>query len=182
MRPIVSLAVFVAVSSPVHLAAQDVSVERGELVSIIGGCHDCHTVGYNEAEGAIDAATALKGNPRGFQGPWGTTYAMNLRLTAAPLTEDGFVVYMKALKSLPPMPWYNVRAIPEDDLRSLYLYIKSLGDPGEQAPTSVPPGDTPRTPYVVLASPQMPPPCTRDFDCGVGEVCGTDEPRACVPR
>lgn len=160
----------------------EVSVERGLQVSIIGGCHDCHTESYRESDGEIDPEKALKGIPVGWQGPWGTTYSLNLRITVAELHEDGFVRSMQTLRTLPPMPWYNVRAMPEDDLRSLYRYIKSLGDPGEQAPTAVPPGEKPRTPFVVLAPPQMPEPCSSDFDCGVGEVCSTDPVRQCVPR
>jgi hypothetical protein len=161
--------------------ADEISVERGRLVSIIGGCNDCHTVGYTQSDGVIDPAAALKGSPVGFQGPWGTTYPMNLRITAATLSEDGFVGYMQAFDSLPPMPWFNVRAIPESDLRSLYRYIKSLGEPGEQVPAALPPGATPRTPYIVFV-PQMPPPCSRDLDCGVGEICSPGEPRMCVKK
>jgi len=41
-------------------------------------------------------------------------------------------------------------------MRSLYLYIKSLGAAGESAPFYREPGKEPRTPYVTLAPPQMP--------------------------
>jgi hypothetical protein len=44
----------------------------------------------------------------------------------------------------------------ESDMRSLYLYIKSLGEPGESAPFHRPPNKEPRTPYVTLVPPQMP--------------------------
>jgi hypothetical protein len=44
----------------------------------------------------------------------------------------------------------------ESDLRSLYLYIKSLGAPGDPAPEALPPGVTPKTPYTVAAPPIMP--------------------------
>ena len=136
-------------------AAGEVSVQRGEQVSITGGCHDCHTAGYNESGGKIDPATALKGIAVGWQGPWGTTYAKNLRLTAE-RTEDGFLQYLKEFTALPPMPYYNVHAMDESDIRSLYQYIKSLGDPGEQVPEPLPPGQEPKTPYVVAAPPIMP--------------------------
>jgi hypothetical protein len=56
--------------SPIAQAADgEVSVEHGQQVSITHGCHDCHTAGYLESEGKLD--------------PWGTTYALNLRLTIA---------------------------------------------------------------------------------------------------
>lgn len=136
-------------------AAGDVSVERGAQMAIVGGCHDCHTPGYGESGGKVDPAVALKGVAVGWQGPWGTTYAKNLRLTAE-RNEDAFVQYMKEFTTLPPMPWYNVHAMDESDLRSLYLYIKSLGEPGEQVPDALPPGQEPKTPYVVAAPPVMP--------------------------
>jgi mono/diheme cytochrome c family protein len=138
------------------MAAGEVSVERGAQVAITGGCHDCHTAGYNESGGKIDPGKALIGIPLGWLGPWGTTYAKNLRITAADKTEDQFVEYAKTFKTLPPMPWYNVHAMDESDVRSLYLYIKSLGEPGEQVPDALPPGRDPKTPYVVAAPPTMP--------------------------
>jgi hypothetical protein len=137
-------------------AAGDVSVDRGRQMSIVGGCHDCHTAGYNESSGQIDPNTALKGSPVGWQGPWGTTYPANLRLTVSTKTEDEWVAFAKSFKTRPPMPYYNVHAMDESDLRSLYLYIKSLGAPGEPAPEGLPPGVTPKTPYTVAAPPIMP--------------------------
>jgi len=136
-------------------AAGDVSVERGAQMAIVGGCHDCHTAGYGESGGKVDPATAMKGVALGWQGPWGTTYPKNLRITAQ-RTEDAFVDYMKTFTALPPMPYYNVHAMDESDLRSLYLYIKSLGEPGEQVPDALPPGQEPATPYVIAAPPIMP--------------------------
>jgi mono/diheme cytochrome c family protein len=138
------------------MGADAVSVERGAHVAVIGGCHDCHTAGYNESGGKIDPAAALKGIPIGWQGPWGTTYAKNLRITVADKTEDQFVQYASTFETRPPMPWYNVHALEESDVRSLYQYIKSLGDPGEQVPEALPPGEEPTTPYTIAAPPIMP--------------------------
>lgn len=138
--------------------AQDaeVSVANGERISIIGGCHDCHSVGYAESNGKIDPATALKGNPVGYSGPWGTNYAVNLRIVAAGKTEDEWVGYLKTLQAGPPMPWFNLAAFTEGESRSLYQYIKSLGEPGDPAPERLPPGAEPKTPYIVFAPPSMP--------------------------
>jgi hypothetical protein len=105
-----------------------------------------------------------------------------LRLVVERLSEDGFLLIAKSTKFTPPMPWYNLRKMTDDDLRSLYRYVKSLGEPGELGPTFVPPGTRVNTPYIVLAPPLMPPVCTRDLDCGVGEICDTQEPRQCVTR
>ncbi|MBB4003715.1 cytochrome C [Aurantimonas endophytica] len=131
------------------------SVERGHTVAIVSGCHDCHSAGYMES-GALDPATALAGAGLGFRGPWGTTYASNLRLVAAERDESEFVEHLRTLKTRPPMPYFNLHAMPEADMRSLYLYIRSLGEPGEPAPAAVPPGEEPTTPYIVFAPPTMP--------------------------
>ncbi|MCF1742875.1 hypothetical protein [Paradevosia shaoguanensis] len=138
--------------------AQDaeVSVANGERISIIGGCHDCHSAGYSESNGKIDPATALKGNPVGYNGPWGTNYAVNLRLVVAKQSEDEWVQYLKTFQAGPPMPWFNLHAFHEAESRSLYQYIKSLGEPGDPAPERLPPGQTPKTPYLVFAPPMMP--------------------------
>ena len=134
----------------------EISVERGEHAAIIGGCHDCHTAGYSASNGKIDPAVALKGDAMGFQGPWGTTYPANLRIVAAAKTEDEWVEYLRTFETRPPMPWFNVHQFVEADMRSLYQYIKSLGEPGDPAPPFVEPGGKVTAPYVVLAPPQMP--------------------------
>jgi hypothetical protein len=157
MRNIDLLAAICLCIAPSSLqAADEVSVERGLYISIIGGCHFCHTEGYREAEGKIDPAKALQGSSIGWGGPWGTTYAANLRDSALGFDEDKWVDYLKNKVNLPPMPWYQVQAMSESDLRSLYLYIKSLGAPDKSAPFYREPGKAPRTPYVTLDPLQMP--------------------------
>lgn len=172
----------IALFAPLAARADEPSVERGLYVSILGGCHDCHSMGYSENQGKINPATALRGSTVGFQGPWGTTYPPNLRLIASKMTEDFFLRIASTLETAPPMPWYNVRNMTETDIRSLYRYILSLGEPGAAAPLMVAPGDRLKTPYIVVAPPQPVPPCGSDFDCGIGEICGTAEPRQCVKR
>jgi hypothetical protein len=48
------------------------------------------------------------------------------------------------------MPWFNMLAMDDSDLRSLFRYIKSLGEPGEQAPEAVGPVEEPKTPYLLF--------------------------------
>jgi mono/diheme cytochrome c family protein len=158
MRLTLTLAVSCMALLPLtaQAASGEVSVERGLQVSIIGGCNDCHTAGYNESQGKIDPAAALKGTAIGWMGPWGTTYPANIRLKVKDMSEDDFVKYATTFTARPPMPYYNVHAMDESDLRSLYLYIKSLGDPGAAMPDYVPPGQEPKTPYYVAAPPTMP--------------------------
>jgi mono/diheme cytochrome c family protein len=121
-------------------AADQPSVEFGKHISIVGGCHDCHTAGYAENGGQIDPDKALKGNPVGYDGPWGTNFAKNLRLVIANMSEDDWATFAKTFKAGPPMPWFNVHELTDLESRSLYLYIKSLpGDPGAAAPDDIPP-------------------------------------------
>jgi hypothetical protein len=149
--------VVMTLSAPTLAFAQEnVSVERGLYVSVIGGCHDCHTQGYRESGGKIDAAKAMKGDATlGWRSPLGVAYAANLRLFAFLRDEDAFVNDMKGLpETLPPMPWYNVRAMDETDLRSLYRYLMSLGEPGKPVP--LPSHEEPMTPYITIDPPTMP--------------------------
>jgi hypothetical protein len=132
------------------------SVDYGKYISILGGCNDCHTPGYNETGGKIDPAKALLGSAVGFQGPWGTTYAVNLRLLASTMSEDDWVKYLQTFTAKPPMPFYNVNVMNETMMRSLHLYIASLGAPGNPAPDYVPPGGKVKFPFVVEAPPTMP--------------------------
>ena len=91
MRLVISASTIAFGLAPVSESmADEASVERGFKVSIVGGCHDCHTEGYRESEGKIDPEKALKGSKVGWRGPWGTTYASNLRRVAQRLSEDGF--------------------------------------------------------------------------------------------
>jgi len=133
------------------------NADYGKTVSIIGGCQDCHTADYGQKGGVINPDTALAGNPVGYQGPWGTTYAVNLRLLAASAAnEDAWVQFLQTFTALPPMPFYNVHALDEIQMRSLYEYISTLKPLGDPAPVYVPPGQKPISPYNVFAPPVMP--------------------------
>ncbi|MEJ0012130.1 MAG: c-type cytochrome [Bauldia sp.] len=158
MFRLISAAAFLVAGATAALAAEPSapSADYGKTVSIIGGCHDCHTADYGEKGGVINPDIALKGNPVGYNGPWGTTYAANLRIVAGKLSEDDWVKFLQTFEVRPPMPFYNVHALDEVQMRSLHQYILSLGAPGDPAPDYVPPGQKPKTPYLVFAPPVMP--------------------------
>jgi mono/diheme cytochrome c family protein len=134
------------------------AVERGRYLITVAGCNDCHTPGYMQKGGAVPVAEWLTGTPVGYQGPWGTTYAANLRLTASRLTEAEWVQLARQ-ERLPPMPWFNVAAMTDSDLRAIYAFIRSLGRAGTPAPAYVAPGGKVTTPYFVFV-PQVDPPQT----------------------
>ena len=130
-------------------------VERGQYLTTIGGCNDCHTDGFILAEGDIPEDQWFLGSPVGFRGPWGTTYPSNLRISAQNMTEDQWVALLRSRTALPPMPWMNLNQLAESDLRALYRYIASLGAAGELMPTALTPDVEPTTPYISM-NPVMP--------------------------
>jgi hypothetical protein len=69
------------------------------------------------------------------------------------LTEAQWVIKAKALQTRPPMPWSNVRAMTEPDLRAIYRYVRHLGPAGEPAPAYVPPDKEPPPPFVTFPAP-----------------------------
>ena len=83
----------------------------------------------------------------GFQGPWGVSYPANLRLTVQSMTEADWLVFARAERR-PPMPWFNLRAMSDQDLTDIYRYIRSLGPAGEPAPLAVAPGGKVTTPSI----------------------------------
>jgi mono/diheme cytochrome c family protein len=128
-------------------------IERGRYLAQLAGCNDCHTSGYLMSNGQIPESQWLMGDSFGWRGPWGTTYPPNLRLFLKDMSEDQWVQVARTLKRRPPMPWYTVNKMHEDDLRALYRFIRSLGEPGKPAPAYVPPDQDPSTPYALFPSP-----------------------------
>ena len=142
-------------SAPPVAASDADLVARGEYLVRIAGCNDCHTPGYGEKGGEVPEQQWLVGSPLGFNGPWGTTYAANLRLKLADMDEAEWLRFSGELHTRPIMPDYNVRAMNEGDRRALYRFIRSLGPAGEKAPDYLPPGKQPPLPYMQMV---LPPP------------------------
>lgn len=126
----------------------DAAVARGRYVVSIAGCNDCHTPNFAPSGGKTPEREWLTGDALGWRGPWGTTYAPNLRLSLPRMTEDQWVKKAKTLSSRPPMPWFNLHRMSEADLRAIYRYVRHLGPAGKPAPDYVPPDRTPSGPYV----------------------------------
>jgi hypothetical protein len=85
-----------------------------------------------------------------FAGPWGISYAANLtpdQNTGLGIwTEDMFV---KALRTgrhmgvsreiLPPMPWQAFRTASDEDLKSIYAFLRSITPVANHVPDVQPP-------------------------------------------
>jgi len=151
-----ALATAAALVQPVAFAATDKPDpvrERGRYVVTITGCNDCHTPDYAMSGGNVDESKWLTGDALGWRGSWGTTYAVNLRLYMQNLSEKEWVAKAKTLETRPPMPWFNLRRMSDNDLRAIHRYIHSLGPAGQAAPAFVPPNQEPRPPYVTFPAP-----------------------------
>ena len=144
-------------SAPVQASGMhEPSVARGRYLAKIAGCNDCHTPGYAMSGGEVPEATWMTGDALGWQGPWGTTYAANLRLSFAKWSEDEWLDIARNTQYRPPMPWFALRDMEEADLRSIYRYVRELGPAGEPAPAYVPPGGSVQGPVVAFPAPPKP--------------------------
>lgn len=129
-------------------------VARGRYLVQIAGCNDCHTAGYAQRDGDVPESDWLTGLPVGFKGPWGTTYAANLRIALGAMTEAQWMKVART-RRMPPMPWFALRDMSDEDLGAIYRYVRALGVSGSKMPLAVPPGTEPTTPYLNWV-PQLP--------------------------
>src|SRR5437868_8662851 len=128
-------------------------VQRGRYLVKVTGCNDCHTPGYAMSGGRVPESQWLTGDRLGWRGPWGTTYPVNLRLYMRDLSEAKWVQRAKTLETRPPMPWFALHDMTEQDLKAIYHYVNALGPAGEAAPVYLPPGKDPQQPYVQFPAP-----------------------------
>ena len=84
--------------SPTVRATDNSTVDRGRYLVKIAGCNDCHTPGYSMSEGKTPEELWLIGDAFGWRGPWGTTYASNLRNLISGLTEQQWVSLARTSK------------------------------------------------------------------------------------
>ena len=137
-----------AVDSTLTQKASMTPVERGEYLTVIMGCHDCHTPGG--LYGAPDFRRALAGSELGWKGPWGVSYASNLTPDSATglgtWTEEEIIRALQAGVGkdggpvAPPMPWPNFARLTRDDVTAIVAYLKSIPAVAHEVPESSPPG------------------------------------------
>ncbi len=115
-----------------------------------GHPHDTRLPSPELKPGPWFAATA---GMTAWAGPWGVTYAANL--TPDPNTGLGIWtedMFLKAMRTgrhmgvgrpiLPPMPWQNLAALDDDDLRAIYAYLRSIPAIRNEVPAPVSPKGT----------------------------------------
>ncbi len=85
-----------------------------------------------------------------WSGPWGISYAMNLtpdeNTGIGSWSEETFVQALRTGRHmgvsrpiLPPMPWQNFRNLADDDLKSIYAYLRSIPPVHNRVPEPVEP-------------------------------------------
>jgi hypothetical protein len=83
-----------------------------------------------------------------WAGPWGISYTKNLtpdELTGIGIwTEEMFIKTIRTGRHwgvsrpiLPPMPWQNLNALPDEDLKAVFAYLKSIKPIKNQVPDAV---------------------------------------------
>src|SRR5215510_5229740 len=95
---------------------------RGKYLVQIAGCNDCHTPGYTSSAGKVDEKLWLTGDQLGWRGPWGTTYASNLRMYMQNISEEQWLKTAKSAQFRPPMPWFALHDMTTQDLRAIYRF------------------------------------------------------------
>lgn len=156
LRP--SLLLFAALSASAQAGeppSEQSVLDRGRYLFQVGGCHDCHTPNYPERAGNVPRDRWLTGNTVGFQGPWGTSYPVNLRLYAQQMSEAQWLARVRQ-PMRPPMPWFNLRDMTDGDLIAMYRFLQALGPSGEPAPAAAGPGVPVATPYFEFVPKNLP--------------------------
>jgi len=132
-------------------------VEQGRYMVEMAGCNDCHTAGFLASSSKIPEKDRLMGGDLGWRGPWGTTYAPNLRLTLSKISEKEWIKMAKKLVRRPTMPYWVLNKMKESDLKSIYAYIRQLGPVGSPGKDYLPAGQIPAPPYADMIFPPPPP-------------------------
>lgn len=84
-----------------------------------------------------------------WAGPWGISFAINLTPDPTGLGSWSEQEFIQALRTgkhagvgrpiLPPMPWFNYATMPDDELKALFAYLRSLPPIANKVPEPAPP-------------------------------------------
>lgn len=128
-------------STPPPRNPQGATVENGRyLVESVANCWACHTQRDHNTGAMVGphmggATMADELNPKRTWAPPNLTSDPTTSVLAR-YSEDEFIARMRAGRAIPgsPMPWQGFKDLHEDDLRAMYLYLKTLPpvvhDPG----------------------------------------------------
>jgi len=105
-----------------------------------------------------NVAAATNAALTAWAGPWGVSFAINLtpdkETGIAEWSEDMFLKMARTGKHqgqpngrdiLPPMPWFNMKDMSDDDLKAIWAYLRSIPPIKNQVPLPMLPGKTPES-------------------------------------
>jgi mono/diheme cytochrome c family protein len=95
---------------------------------------------------------SLSATNTAWAGPWGVSFTANLtpdkETGLGAWTEDMFIATMrtgrhqgKGRQILPPMPFWMVGALPDEDIKSIFAYLQSLPPVKNRVPAPIDPAD-----------------------------------------
>jgi hypothetical protein len=146
----IALAATIAAVAAPSSTRVDPLIERGRYLVGFGTCNDCHTPGWRESDGTIAVSQWMTGSNLGYRGPWGTSYAANVRLEFQRISEDQWLFMVHTRGGHWPMIWHDLRFLKVQDQRAIYRFVRHLGPRGADAPADLPPDVEPKTPYIWL--------------------------------
>ena len=158
----------IAVTRSTHATGMDPNsnkLARGEYLTTVMGCGDCHTPGT--FYGSPDFKRRFAGSEIGWGGPWGVDYAANLTPDAetgiGKWSEQDIVAALRTGMApggrviQPPMPWQNMTRLTDEDAFAIAAYLKSIPAVTHRVPAHVPPGQPVAGPVI-----EFPPPSPWD--------------------
>jgi mono/diheme cytochrome c family protein len=84
-----------------------------------------------------------------WAGPWGVSFTANLTPDATglgPWSAEQFIQTMRTGKHLgvgrpilPPMPWYDIGQLTDEDLRAIFAYLRTIKPVQNAVPAPIPP-------------------------------------------
>ena len=121
-----------------------------DMERMLSGHPESFAISTGERAGSEKWMMVAASTMTAFSGPWGVSFAANLtpdQNTGLGIwTED---MFMKAVRTgrhmgasreiLPPMPWFNVGKMTDEDLRSVYAFLRSIKPIQNRVPTPLPP-------------------------------------------
>jgi mono/diheme cytochrome c family protein len=128
---------------PVPYPDMSTAEKRGDYLVTIGGCRDCHTPQQNgQRMMELDLAGGFF-----LRGPWGEVASTNITQAPSgiPYYDEGLfrdvmrTGWVKARKLTQIMPWWNLRGLSDDDLKSMFAYLRTVPSVSHRVDNSKPP-------------------------------------------
>jgi len=117
-------------TAPVMTPAFSDQAQRGAYMVKLAGCTDCHTP---SVKGQPIAGLEFAGGSR-FEGPWGEVSSTNLTPDPSGIPYYDEAMFLKTIRTgrvgaralSPLMPWQIYRNMNDEDLKSIFAYLKTL--------------------------------------------------------